>query len=147
MPNYEFRCDNCNHSYDEFHSLEEWGKFKIKGLKCKKCGKRKVNKAITVVGFEIKGWSCAKELKRYQQADLAEQCIEEAKTKGVTKMEQEEGMGLMADREKKLGKEPGSISGKRQVKYEEKDGKRSLPKERKAVMAKQAKLQSEKRKK
>lgn len=146
MPNYEFSCDNCHYTYDRFFSLKDWGKFPIKNIKCEKCKKNKVYKVISPVGFTIKGWSPGKELARYKHLALAEECMDDAKRNGVSRTEQQEGLGLMADIEKNKGMESGSLSGKREIKYETKDGKRVLKGGRKQVLKSKAKLQNELRK-
>lgn len=147
MPNYEFECRNCNYNYDRFFSLKDWGKFPIEKIKCDKCKKKTVYKVMSPVGFKIKGWSPGKELARDKHLALAQECMQEAKEKGVTKTEIDEGHGLMADLEKKKGMTPGTISGKRQSGLESRpDGTRGLSRERKAELKKASKLQSSLRK-
>lgn len=147
MPNYAFECDSCHFTYDRFFSLKDWGKFPIKNIKCEKCGKKKVYKVISPVGFKINGWSAGKELARYKHLALAEECMDDARKNGVSRTEQQEGLGLMAEIEKKKGQEPGTISGKKQVQYETVGGKRVLKGGRKEVLKSKAKLQGSLRKK
>lgn len=147
MPNYAFECDGCHHTYDQFFSLKDWGKFPIKNIKCEKCKKNKVYKVISPVGFKINGWSAGKELARYKHLALAEECMDEARKKGVTKTEMDEGHGLMADIEKSKGMEAGTISGKKPIQYETVDGVRKLKGGRKEVLKSKAKLQGSLRKK
>lgn len=147
MPNYAFECDSCHFTYDRFFSLKDWGKFPIKNIKCEKCGKKKVYKVISPVGFKINGWSAGKELARYKHLALAEECMDDARKNGVSRTEQQEGLGLMADLEKRKGMESGTISGKKQVQYETVNGKRVLKGGRKEVLKSKAKLQGSLRKK
>lgn len=147
MPNYAFECDSCHFTYDRFFSLKDWGKFPIKNIKCEKCGKKKVYKVISPVGFKINGWSAGKELARYKHLALAEECMADARKNGVSRTEQQEGLGLMADLEKRKGMESGTISGKKQVQYETVNGKRVLKGGRKEVLKSKAKLQGSLRKK
>lgn len=146
MPNYEFECRSCNYSYDRFYSLKDWGKFAIDKIKCDKCGKKEVRKIMSLVGFEIRGWSAGKELARYKQTQLAEECLHEARTKGISRTEMQEGQGLLAEREKQKNLEPGTLSGKKPIRYETKNGKRVLSGNRKSEISKRAKLQAEARK-
>ncbi len=51
MPTYEYKCDACEHQFDEFHSIT------AKPLrKCPKCGKNKLRRLIgTGAGVIFKG--------------------------------------------------------------------------------------------
>lgn len=51
MPTYEYKCDNCNHTFETLQSI------KAEPLtKCPKCGKNKLRKLITGgVGLIFKG--------------------------------------------------------------------------------------------
>lgn len=147
MPNYRFACNNCNHTYEKFFSFTEWGKFPTKSLKCPVCKKRKVNKTIDAVPFAIHGWSPGNEIKRENHLRKAEEAMDEARTKGVSKTEIEEGYGLMADREKAKGLAPGTLSGKKDFKYDTKsDGTKCLTKESKIAMKKRLETQKVMRK-
>ena len=45
MPTYDYRCSKCEHTFEEFHSMNE-DNTPIK-KPCPKCGKKKVTKAVS----------------------------------------------------------------------------------------------------
>ena len=48
MPTYEYKCDNCDHSFEEFHSVHD------NVEKCPECGE-KVRRVFHPVGIIFKG--------------------------------------------------------------------------------------------
>lgn len=69
--------------------------------------------AVNVFGF-----TADKLIIASQHTAQAQDAMHEAKTVGVSKTEMEEGYGLMAEREKEKKLDPGTISGKRESRFE-----------------------------
>lgn len=123
MPVYKLKCCSCDH-VALYQLLRTVGcEIEPTDVECKKCGNNKFKRLLSNnFAINIEGFAANKLIEANKHVAEANDAMEDAKTIGVSKTEIEEGYGLLTEREKDKGLEPGALSGKRESRYEAASG-------------------------
>lgn len=127
MPLIDLMCVLCHTTFRKVVSIAEIKEHQIEQCKkydCSKCQTRtSCQRLIPNFSVSICGYTVNKQHEANKHLANAEEAMHDAKVNGVSKTEIEEGRGLLAEREKEKGLDPGSLTGKRESRWDPNTGK------------------------